>query len=133
MSLVNKLQDYVIAVNTDFPASLEMVGEDVQWINLLPANVPFGGEYRGREGLVQYFQQMADSFVIGDYIFDEFEYIEAGDTVVLVGSEKNATVPATGKTFDLNFVWVVKFNADGKIYYLREHNDTAAISEAFKS
>jgi len=75
---------------------------------------------------------MAENFVIGDYIFDQFEFIEAGNTVVLVGFEKDAQVPATGKTFDLHFVWVVKFDDEGRICYLREHNDTAAIGEAFK-
>jgi ketosteroid isomerase-like protein len=133
MSLVDKLQDYIGAVKTDFPASMAMLDENVQWINLLPEHVPFGGEYRGHEGIVEYFQQMSESFVIGDYIYDEFEFIETGNTVVLVGYEKNATVPATGKTFDLHFVWVVKFNEDGKICYLREHNDTAAIGDAFRA
>ncbi len=132
MSLVEKLQEYIGAAKTDFPASLAMLDEDVQWINLLPEHVPFGGEYRGREGIAEYFQQMSESFVIGDYIYDQFEFIETGDTVVLVGFEKDALVPATGKTFDLHFVWVVKFNDDGKICYLREHNDTAAIGDAFK-
>ena len=133
MSLVNKLQDYINAAKTDFPASLEMFSEEVQWINLLPEHVPFGGEYRGHEGVATYFGEMAETFVIGDYIYDQFEFIETGDTVVLVGFEKDALVPATGKTFDLHFVWVVKFDDAGKICYLREHNDTAAIGDAFKS
>ncbi|MEH6581067.1 MAG: nuclear transport factor 2 family protein [Halioglobus sp.] len=133
MSLVNTLQDYINAAKTDFPASLEMLSEEVQWINLLPEHVPFGGEYRGREGVAGYFGEMADTFVIGDYIYDQFEYIETEDTVVLVGFEKDAQVPATGKTFDLHFVWVVKFDSAGKICYLREHNDTAAIGDAFKA
>lgn len=133
MSLTEKLQDYIAAVKADFPASLELLSEDVRWINLLPENVPFGGEYRGREGVASYFGQMAETFVIGEYLYDQFELIETDDTVVLVGFEKDAQVPATGKTFDLHFVWVVKFDNDGKICYLREHNDTAAIGDAFKS
>ena len=132
MSMSIKLQTYIAAAKEDFPASLEMLSENVQWINLLPEHVPFGGEYRGREGIAEYFQQMAENFVIGDYIFDQFEFIEAGNTVVLVGFEKDAQVPATGKTYDLHFVWVVKFDDEGRICYLREHNDTAAIGEAFK-
>jgi ketosteroid isomerase-like protein len=133
MSLVKKLQNYISTVKSDFPASLEMLSDDVRWINLLPEHVPFGGEYRGKEGLATYFAQMADCFVIGDYVYDEFEFIESGNTVVLIGYEKAAQVPSTGKTFDLHFVWVVKFNEEGKICYLREHNDTAAIGDAFKN
>ena len=132
MSLIEKLQNYTATMQVDFPASLEMLSDDIQWINLLPDNVPFGGEYRGKEEVVGYFQLMAETFVIGEYLYDQFEFIESGDTVVVVGFEKDGKAIPTGKTFDLHFVWVVKFNEQGKICYLREHNDTAAIGDAFK-
>ena len=132
MSLIEKLQNYTATMQADFPASLELLSEDVVWINLLPEHVPFGGEYRGREGVTAYFQLMAETFVIGSYLYDQFEFIESGNTVVLVGFEKDGKVIPTGKVFDLHFVWVVKFNDDGKICYLREHNDTPAIGDAFK-
>jgi uncharacterized protein len=133
MSLIEKLKNYTNTVKSDFPASMAMLSEDVVWINLLPAHVPFSGEYRGREEVIAYFQLMAETFVIGEYLYDQFEYIESGDTVVVVGFEKDGKVLPTGKTFDLHFVWVVKFNDKGEICYLREHNDTAAIGDAFKS
>ena len=132
MSLVEKLQNFTGTMLTDFPAALDMLSDDVVWINLLPEHVPFGGEYRGKEQVVGYFQLMAETFVIGEYLYDRFEFIEAEDTVVVVGFEKDGKVIPTGKTFDLHFVWVVKFNSDGKICYLREHNDTAAMGDAFK-
>jgi len=132
MSLIEKLQNYTATMQADFPASLELLSEDVVWINLLPEHVPFGGEYRGREGVTAYFQLMAETFEIGRYLYDQFEFIESGNTVVVVGFEKDGKAIPTGKVFDLHFVWVVKFNDDGKICYLREHNDTAAIGDAFK-
>jgi len=132
MSLVEKLQYYTATMQADFPASLELLSEDVVWVNLLPEHVPFGGEYRGREGVAAYFQLMAETFVIGEYLYDQFEFIEADNTVVVIGFEKDGKILPTGKTFDLHFVWVVKFDDDGKICYLREHNDTAAIGDAFK-
>jgi len=131
MSLVDKLQHYTATMQADFSASLELLSEDVVWINLLPEHVPFGGEYRGREGVAAYFQLMAETFVIGEYLYDRFEFIEADNTVVVIGFEKDGKALPTGKTFDLHFVWVVKFDDDGKICYLREHNDTAAIGDAF--
>jgi ketosteroid isomerase-like protein len=132
MSLIEKLQNYTATMQADFPASLELLSEDVVWINLLPEHVPFGGEYRGREAVTAYFQLMAETFLIGSYLYDQFEFIESGNTVVVVGFEKDGKAIPTGKVFDLHFVWVVKFNDDGKICYLREHNDTAAIGDAFK-
>lgn len=50
----------------------------------------------------------------------------------MVGSEDEGKVISTGKVFDLHFVWVIRFDDEGKICYVREHNDTAAIGDAFK-
>ena len=133
MSLKEKVQHYVATVKSDFESSLALLAEDVVWINLLPGHVPFGGTYEGREGVVRYFMQMADTFEIGEYQWDQFEYYEDGSTLVMVGFEKDGKAVPTGKVFDLHFVWVIKFNDDGQIYYLREHNDTAAIGDAFRS
>jgi ketosteroid isomerase-like protein len=133
MSLQKKLLDWMGLMKTDFPASLELIADDIHWVNFLPDHVPFGGEYDGHAGLMQYFGELAATFEVGDYVYEEFEFIETGNTVVMVGAETNAKVIPTRKVFDLPFVWVVKFNDEGKICYLREHNDTAAIGDAFRS
>jgi len=133
MNLVGKIQHYAATLKADFVASLELLADDILWINLLPENVTFGGTYNGKEEVVAYFLQMAETFEIGDYEWDKFEYIESGNTLVMVGFEKDGKALPTGKIFDLHFVWVVKFNERGQICYLREHNDTAAIGDAFKS
>ena len=132
MSMTDKLLEMIALMKSDFPAALERMAEDVVWVNLLPEHVPFGGEYHGHEGIIQYFGQLSASFEIGEYIDEEFEFIESGNTLVMVGAEKNAKVLSTGKVFDLAFVWVVKFNDEGKVCYVREHNDTASIGDAFK-
>jgi ketosteroid isomerase-like protein len=133
MSLVEKLHHYVATMKSDFEGSLDLLADDVVWINLLPEHVPFGGTYTGKAEVVGYFTQMAETFEIGDYLWDTFDYIESGNTLVMIGFEKDGKAVPTGKVFDLHFVWVVKFNDEGKICYLREHNDTAAIGDAFKS
>jgi ketosteroid isomerase-like protein len=132
MSLVKQIKRYADALKSDFEASLDFLADDVVWVNLLPEHVPFGGEYIGKPEVVSYFLLMAETFELGNYLWDEFEYIESGHELVIVGLEKDGKVIPTGKVFDLHFVWVVKFNEDGKICYLREHNDTAAIGDAFK-
>jgi uncharacterized protein len=132
MNLVTNIENYFKAVKTDFPASLDLLSEDVLWINRLPAHVPFGGEYKGREEVARYFQLMSETFVLGEHHLDEYEFIEAGNTLVIIGCEKDGKVIPTGKVFDLEFVWVVRFDDRGRISYLREHNDTAAIGAAFQ-
>ena len=133
MNLVEKIQAYALAVKTDFESSLDMLADDVVWINLLPEHVPFGGTYEGKQAVVGYFMEMAETFEIGDYLWEQFEYIEKDDTLVMIGFEKDGKALPTGKQFDLHFVWVVKFDEQGKIRDLREHNDTAAIGDAFKA
>lgn len=132
MSLIDKVHHYVATMKSDFEASLDLLADDIVWINLLPAQVPFGGTYTGKQEVVGYFTLMAENFVIGDYEWDAFDYIESGNTLVMVGFEKDGKAIPTGRVFDLHFVQVVKFNDEGKICYLREHNDTAAIGDAFK-
>lgn len=131
MSLIEKIEHYLSTTKTDFVASLALLSEDVVWINRLPEHIPFGGDYRGRDGVAQYFQLLTQAFVLGDHHFQEYDIIETEDTLVIVGCEKNGKVIATGKIFDLDFVWVVRFDDQGRIKYLREHNDTAAIGDAF--
>lgn len=133
MTLIERIQAYVYAVKNDFEASLDMLADDVTWVNLLPENVPFGGTYSGKQEVLRYFGEMAATFELGEYLWDQFEYIESGGTLVMIGFEKDGVALPTGKIFDLHFVWVIKFDADDKIVYVREHNDTAAIGDAFKA
>ncbi len=133
MNLIEKLQHYATTLKSDFEASLDLLSDDVVWINHLPDNVPFGGHYEGKAEVVRYFMEMADTFEIGEYQWDEFEYIESGNTLVMVGYEKDGKAVPTGKVFDLHFVWVIRFDDEGRICYLREHNDTAAIGDAFRA
>lgn len=133
MNLIEKIKQYAATLKSDFEASLDFLADDVVWINLLPDNVPFGGEYVGKPEAVRYFMLMAETFELGSYLWDDFHYIESGNELVIVGFEKDGKAIPTGKVFDLHFVWVVKFNDEGKICYLREHNDTAAIGDAFRA
>jgi len=133
MKLIEKIQHYAAMVKSDFEGSLDLLTDDVVWVNLLPDHVPFGGTYEGKQEVVRYFMEMAATFEIGDYLWDQFEYIESGNTLVMVGFEKDGVAVPTGKVFDLHFVWVIRFDDAGRICYLREHNDTAAIGDAFKT
>ena len=133
MNLVTNIEKYLLTAKIDFPASLELLSEDVVWINRLPEHVPFSGEYHGRAGVAQYFQRLAENFVLGEHNLNEYDFIQTEDTLVMVGCEKGGKALPTGKVFDLEFVWVVRFDEQGRIKYLREHNDTAAIGDAFKT
>ena len=128
---IETMSRFFAAASTDLNSALSLLSEDITWINKLPEHVPFGGEYQGHQGVVRYFAEMAEAFVLGNHDLTEWDFIEAGDTLVIVGCEKQGRALSTGKVFDLEFVWVVRFDESGRICYLREHNDTAAIGSAF--
>ena len=131
MSLTEKLREFLATTKTDFPASLQMLTEDVVWINKLPGHAPFGGEYRGREQVARYFQLLGETFILGEHPLSEYDIIEGANALVVVGCEKGGKVISTGKVIDLEFVWVVRFDSRQRISYLREHNDTATLGDAF--
>ena len=87
MNLIEKIKQYAATLKSDFEASLDFLADDVVWINLLPDNVPFGGEYVGKPEAVRYFMLMAETFELGSYLWDDFHYIESGNELVIVGFE----------------------------------------------
>ena len=133
MSLAARVEHFLSLAKTDFEASLSLLSEDVVWINKLPAHVPFGGTFHGREGVAQYFQDMLTVFALGEHHLSTYEFIETGNTLVMVGCERGGTALTTGKVLDLEFVWVLRFDEQGRISYLREHNDTAAMGDAYRA
>lgn len=72
--------------------------------------VPWGGRYRGHEGAMQFFANLAQA-VTSTVTLQQC--IDAGERVVAVGRTEG-TVNATGKPFDVPIahVWVVR---DGKV------------------
>lgn len=105
--------------------------EDVLWINYVPDHLPYGGEYRGLDELAVLLGQYLEALDLGPIEFDEY-FVTTNREVIATGTERDSLVKATGKRYTMPFVWVARFNEDGKIYYLREYNDTYSMAEAFK-
>ena len=105
--------------------------DDLLWINYVPEHLPYGGEYRGLGELAKLFDQYLAALDIGNIKFDEY-FVTADNVVIATGTESNSLVKSTGKKYTMPFVWVARFNDAGKINYLREHNDTYAMADAFK-
>ena len=106
--------------------------DDILWINYVPEHLPYGGEYRGLGELAELFAQYVEVLDIGKLEFEEY-FVTSDDVVIATGQERDSLVKSTGKHYTMPFVWVARFNEDGKIKYLREHNDTYTMVEAFKT
>ena len=130
---VETITTYMKLLLTDFPECLKMLSDDFVWENFLPSHVPFGGRYEGAPGLRKYLDQLTATWVIGELVFFEFIFDQETRTLAATGVEKNGKAIATGRTCDMAFVWEFRLEENGKLKYVREYNDTAAIGAVFDS
>ena len=116
---------------TDFPECLKLTTRDFVWENFLPSHIPFGGRYEGAAGLQNYFEQLSAAWEIGELVFFDFIFDPETKILAATGMEKKGKSTATDRECDMAFVWEFRFTGDGKLAYVREYNDTAAIGGTF--
>lgn len=135
MSSSNLIEKFNTALNAllyDAEKIPDYFADDVLWVNYVPEHLPYGGEYRGLDELAKLFAEYVAALDIGKIEFDEY-FVTADNVVIATGNECGSRVKSTGKQYTMPFVWVARFNEHGKINYLREHNDTYSMAEAFKT
>ena len=71
--------------------------------------------------------------MIGVLEFTNFIFDTETNILAATGVEKNGKALATGRSCDMAFVWEFRFATDGKLTYIREYNDTAAIGATFNA
>ena len=112
----------------DVPAILELLTDDIEWVNPGPPDViPGAGTHRGKEAVAGFFGTLAQNT---DFqTFEPREFIAQGDKVVaLIYSE--ATVRSTGRSVVDHAAHVWTFR-DGKVARFEVIQDTAAIVAAY--
>jgi uncharacterized protein len=111
----------------DFNALLDLLAPDVTWaIPMMPA-VPFAGAWRGREGVLEFFQTVAAAQEMVEFAPEAF--IAEGQTVVVLGHFVNR-VKSTGKT--ARSAWVQVWTAKaGQLTSMHEYVDTLAVNSAY--
>lgn len=128
---IDTVNRFMQALLSDFPACVQMLTDDFVWENFLPAHVPFGGRYEGAQGLERYLGQLSEAWVIGELVFHDFVFDPETRTLAATGVEKDGKSILTSRSCDMDFIWEFRFAADGRLGYLREYNDTAAIGATF--
>ncbi len=111
----------------DMNTILSYMAEDVEWIHPGPANIPFAGVFKGKQGVGQFFSRaFAELDVLEQKIFD---FVVDGDTVAALGFE-HMRVKSTGREYQSNWVHLYTVR-DGHIVRFEEYIDTAAVSAGF--
>lgn len=111
----------------DIPAFLDLLTDDVEWTLQGSSVIPFAGTRRGREGVAEFFSLVGETLEFEQ--FEPREFVAQGDTVVVLGFERNLIKP-TGRTFEQEWAHVYTLR-DGKIAKVRCFEDTAAYVVAF--
>jgi ketosteroid isomerase-like protein len=111
----------------DIPALLGQMADDVDWRLPRIENMPFSGRRSGRDGVADFFSELADAQE--PLSFEPREFVAQGDKVVALGSYR-WRVRKNGREYDADWAHVFTVR-DGKITAFHEYMDSAAASAAF--
>ncbi len=119
------------ALSTPALAFADLVDTQVVWENYVPDHIPFGGKYEGIQELVRYLTELSMAIKMGPLEYHKFYAEPDTNTVIVVGKEVDSVCLTTGRSYNIPFVWVAQFSEEGRLTYLREHNDTCELAAAF--
>ncbi len=113
----------------NIPALVDLLSDDVTWELPKSAGVPFAGVFKGKTGVLEFFQQIAANNEFHE--FNVTDFISEGDKIIALG-DLRATSKTTGKTSSNKWAhfWQLK---DGKVIRHYEYADTAEIRNAFSN
>ncbi len=102
-------------------ALLANITDDVVFKNAIPEEAPFGGEFHGRKGVLEYFERV-DS-VLEPSCVTVTGYFEAADQVVVLGNER-LRIKASGQEFPSSWCTVFTFRGEqiSRIDVIEDHS-----------
>ena len=105
------------------------VSDDVDWRHTGGPEIPYGGSYKGRAGVGEFFSKIGASLDVLKW--EPRHVLPAGDEVVATGMWMAKARP-TGRTFTA--AWAMVFGVrNGKIASFRVVEDTAQVAAAFRN
>lgn len=115
----------------DIPGVLARLADNIEWWHAGdPSIVSYAGTFRGKEGVVQFFQKLgADVEFTG---FETFNYRANGNEVVCDG-KVSCIARSTGRAYSVLPVFTWTFDEQGKAYHLRADGDMSAAEAAFSA
>ncbi len=119
-------QAYAAIAAQDIPAFQRLMARDIDWIVPEMPGVPFAGEWRGHQGVTEFFARLDASQEIVE--FQPAQFVAQETTVVVLGHFV-MRVKATGRLSRSEWahVWTLR---DGLIVRMQEYADTATVRAA---
>jgi len=119
------MQGYAAFGRRDIPALLALLSDDVEWrfLGTPETGTPFGGTYKGKQQVAEFFGKLAQSDEILE--FQPLEFLEGPTHVTVLGRTKSRRLP-DGKAHVTEWVQVFSWKSDTKITRWIGTGDTAA-------
>jgi ketosteroid isomerase-like protein len=119
---------YAAFAKGDIPFILERLSMDVQFDNSDSAEMPWGGTYRGKDGVGKFFANIGGAVDVKS--FEPKTYLSSGDEVMTTGVW-SGVARKTGKPFKSQ--WAMHFIVkNGKVTYAHVYEDTAVTAAALR-
>jgi ketosteroid isomerase-like protein len=106
----------------DIPTLMAAFDEDIEWT--CPDALPFGGTYRGHDGVGSFFGQLGNSWQ--EISIEPEEFIEAGNVIVVPVQTRGRGAGGALESRNLH-LWRMR---DDKAVSFREYPDTARVLQA---
>jgi ketosteroid isomerase-like protein len=119
-------QAYAAIAGQNMPSLQRLIARDIVWIVPEMSGVPFAGEWRGQQGVAQFFARLEESQEIVE--FQPVQFVAQKATVVVLGHFV-MRVKATARLSRSEWahLWTLR---DGLIVRMQEYVDTAAVRAA---
>jgi len=105
----------------DIEAVLRLFDPDITWTT--PATMPLGGTYRGPAEVAEFFAKLPELFA--ELTVQPDQYVEAGDTVTVLGRLVGRTQAGVAFEEPIVHVWTVR---NGRSVAFQEFTDTARMN-----
>lgn len=126
---VKLIKDVFDAFGRGYPAFIvAQVSGDVDWRHPGGAGIPYGGTYKGPQGVAHFFTRIGESVEVKSW--QPAHVLAVGDEVVATGAWTGMAKP-TGRSFGSDWAMVFGMRA-GKIASFRVLEDTAQLEAAFR-
>lgn len=103
------------------------VSDDTQWIYYGTEDVPYTGEYNGKDGVAQFVMDIVSNVDV--QAFEPQKFVTEGDTVVVLGREEQK-IKKNGELLAQEWVQVYTVE-DGLITKMEEFANTAHAAKLF--
>jgi ketosteroid isomerase-like protein len=129
-NLKEKTQQFMEKIFSDTENAIkETAAANVVVNNNQPENVPLKSKYEGHDGLSQCFADLSEKIDMSPIEYGDL-YAD-GSTVIGLGVEKGV-VRTTGKSYEMPFVHVFRYNDAGQLAELTVFNNTLRLAAAFE-